>query len=442
MSNKMKLRAAALMIGTATSLATLAPAYAQTSQDQEILLLRQQLLEMTKRLERLEQQQTVTAEKVEQTRSEPVRTKPTTPGAFIIPGTDTELSIGGFIQADLIYDLDESTGDLFLPASLSVSDSDDEERFRAHARTSRLSVKTKTPSEYGDVKTLLEGDFFGGGGNEVSSNSSSFRLRHAYAEVGNFGAGQTWSNFMHLEAYPSTLDFQGPSGLQFVRQVQARYTHPVDDTISVIGSLENSELFARVEGEAAPISESTNFGIRAGLDKAPDAVLAVKYKDDNTSVKAAGIVRYLSAPNGGDSTLGWGASVTAAADVWEGGKVMAGVNYGEGIGRYLLNSGGGPDAFIDASGDIEAVEQYGAYAGISQAVTPSVTASLLYGRYQALDTFQPTDLETTQTVHATVSWAATDRVSVGGEVIYGTRENANGDEDDALRLQSAVKVNF
>ena len=37
-------------------------------------------------------------------------------------------------------------------------------------------------------------------------------------------AGQYWTNFGTLAAYPGTVDFEGPSGITFIRQAQVRWT--------------------------------------------------------------------------------------------------------------------------------------------------------------------------------------------------------------------------
>ena len=87
-----------------------------------------------------------------------------------------EVKIGGYVKADAIYDLDQDLG-----ASLAASAVDtspgaaSDPSFQMHAQQSRLNV---TATE-GDIKVFVEGDFFGGGGNELVSNSNHFRIRHA-----------------------------------------------------------------------------------------------------------------------------------------------------------------------------------------------------------------------------------------------------------------------
>jgi hypothetical protein len=57
-------------------------------------------------------------------------------------------------------------------------------------RQTRFGVKTSTPTALGDLKTTFEFELFGTG---VDAGQTTFRLRHAYGELGAFGAGQTWS---------------------------------------------------------------------------------------------------------------------------------------------------------------------------------------------------------------------------------------------------------
>ena len=439
------------------------PSVAFADSAAELQLLREQLAVMQQRLEQLEAQQTQTAEKVEatvekveDTRERAVLSSGKGPGSFIIPGTDTEFSVGGYAKLDLIYDLNEAGGDAFDPGGFSTSGDGDEERFRAHARQSRVAIKTSTPTDYGALKTHIEGDFFGSGGNEVFSNSNSFRLRHAYGQIGGFLAGQFWTNFMPIESYPSTVDFNGPAGIPFIRQAQIRYTHPINDNLKVSVSLENSEFSGRTAFGSFSESTNSNFGIQAGLDELPDITAAVTYSDDWGLVKLAGVGRYLSGPDsvdangvdvpGGliesdDSEFGWGVNLSGNVNAWPGGKLLGSFTYGDGVGRYILN-GFSQDGFVDANGNLETIEAYGVTVQATQQITPKVKAALAYGRYEALDTFGPGDVESLDTVHASLFWKPVDRLTVGGEVIWGQRQDESGADDDGIRLQTSVQVNF
>jgi hypothetical protein len=109
------------------------------------------------------------------------------PGSFKIPGTNTSVKIGGYVKADFIYDVDADLGDSFAASAIPADGSDADRKsgnFRSHAKQTRLNFSTWTPTEVGEVKLFIEGDFFGQGGNQTFSNSTTFRLRHAFGEIG------------------------------------------------------------------------------------------------------------------------------------------------------------------------------------------------------------------------------------------------------------------
>jgi hypothetical protein len=436
----MSLRAVLMMtaIGIGATAALVPTATAQPRGEiavvrEEMERLRAAVAEMEDRLRRM-------GDEVQATRQNVV-TGGNRPGTFRLPGTDTSVQIGGYVKVDLIYDASEALGDTFVPESITTTDTGDRQRFRAHARQSRLFVRTFTPTGWGELSTWFEGDFFGAGGNEVFSNSSSFRLRHAVATIGGLTLGQTWSNFMPIESYPSTVDFQGPAGVTFIRQAQVRYTHALTPSLSLSASLENSEFSGR-DAAGNPIAESTTLGIRAGVDKVPDVTVAATWRGSWGLLKLAGVGRILGSPNGvGDDAIGWGVNISGNTSLWPGNRIMGAFTYGDGLGRYLTN-GFGQDAFVDAAGNVNPIRAFGVVASIRQEITKEVAAQLTYGRAQFEESRRPTDLDNVNTVHASLFWTPIPRLTFGGELIWGNREDASGRRDDAWRFQLAAQVNF
>ena len=145
-----------------------------------------------------------------------------------LPAPVHEVSVSGYIKGDFIYDTHQDLGDSFIASS--ISGGGDREHVRLHARQSRFIIKSKSDTSVGQIRTWIEGDFFGAGGNEVFSNSTAFAIRHAWGEwhitpTTSIRVGQDWTNFMNLFAYPDTVDFFGPAGIPFVRQGQVRLTY-------------------------------------------------------------------------------------------------------------------------------------------------------------------------------------------------------------------------
>ncbi len=79
--------------------------------------------------------------------------------------------------------------------------------FFSGVRQSRFGVRAYVGTPIGELKTVFEYELFGTG---VDAGQTTFRLRHAYGELGHFGAGQTWSPFMDPDVFPNSIEYLGP----------------------------------------------------------------------------------------------------------------------------------------------------------------------------------------------------------------------------------------
>jgi hypothetical protein len=427
-------------------------AEAQEEELRRVIEQQQQELELLKeRLDRMEgdgwsaQQQ---IERIERMREEDLAdtvTRGDHPGSFRLPGTSTSVAIGGYVKADFIYDIGPDVGDTFAASAIPADSSDADRRngnFRAHARQTRLNFTSWTPTEVGEFKLFLEGDFFGTGGNQTFSNSTTFRLRHAFGEIGPVLAGQTWTLFMPLTAYPETVDFFGPAGIPFIRQGQLRYTHKIGDAWSIAGSIENSELSARTLDGTTVGADGGD--LRFGVDTLPDVVAAVSYDRDGWHGRLAGVARLLDTEDAGsdDRALGWGLTASAVVPTFGDDSFQANFTYGEGVGRYIIN-GFNQDAFIDDDGDLDTITSWGLALGYTHHWHPKWRSNLVYGRYQVLDTSLATDTESLDTVHANLIWEPDPKLRFGVEYIFGRRAFDDGGLDNtAHRVQLAAQFLF
>ena len=98
--------------------------------------LKQELRMLTERLQEPEAKLAETEEKVDETRDRAILSTGKSPGSFLIPGTDTEFSISGYVKADFIYDLKQEDGGA---VALKTDPVDDQGHFQAHAKQSRIS---------------------------------------------------------------------------------------------------------------------------------------------------------------------------------------------------------------------------------------------------------------------------------------------------------------
>src|SRR5690242_10289261 len=143
------------------------------------------------------------------------------------PPTDQKptLEVYGFAMLDTGYQAkqnDPNWFDVVRPTKLpSFTDEFGKDgRWFSSVRQSRLGVRSSLPTELGELKTVFEFELFGTG---VDAGQTTFRLRHAYGEVGQFGAGQTWSPFMDPDVFPNIVEYWGPTGMVFFRNVQVRW---------------------------------------------------------------------------------------------------------------------------------------------------------------------------------------------------------------------------
>jgi hypothetical protein len=172
------------------------------------------------------------------------------PRSILIPGTDTSIKIYGQITEVLDYYMsgggsavngspqNTTVGDNGTLQSISlrgtVASSRGNGVFLQSPRESKIGFETRTPTPFGEARTVFEFDWAGSttfapGGTDPTSVSDNLlpRLRYAYGTLGGFLAGQATSNFSDPDANGETLDFGGNVGEPgHVRIPQVRYTMP------------------------------------------------------------------------------------------------------------------------------------------------------------------------------------------------------------------------
>jgi len=140
-------------------------------------------------------------------------------------GMTKSLRVYGFAMVDMGYNFDQIDPRWFdalrinrLPKYKNQFAPDG--TFFFGVRQTRFGVQGFTPTKLGDLNVKFEFDMFGTGADE---GQTTMRLRYAYGELGKFLAGQATSPFMDDDAWPNTLEYWGPSGMVFYRNVQIRY---------------------------------------------------------------------------------------------------------------------------------------------------------------------------------------------------------------------------
>src|SRR5215469_4226948 len=172
------------------------------------------------------------------------------PRSILIPGTDTSIKIYGQITEVLDYWMSgggsvvnsspqtTTVGDNGIVQSISLRNTVASARgngvFSQSPRESKIGFETRTPTPFGEARTVFEFDWAGsnafvpgGAGPTAISDNLSPRLRYGYATLGGLLAGQATSNFSDPDANAETLDFGGNVGEPGrVRVPQVRWTMP------------------------------------------------------------------------------------------------------------------------------------------------------------------------------------------------------------------------
>ena len=184
------------------------------------------------------------------------------PRSFLIPGTDTSIRLGGFVDftaLDWINGGGAATGVNYStnggqngtintlpvgggfvpglgftnPNATNHAPSRNNGTIIFSPQQSRIDIETRTPTAWGEARTFFSWDFANcnnfscqtlveGGGDPLVP-----RIRFAYGTLGNFLAGQAVSNFSDADADVESMQFGAViGGTGGRRQPQVRYTLP------------------------------------------------------------------------------------------------------------------------------------------------------------------------------------------------------------------------
>ena len=317
-------------------------------------------------------------------------------------------------------------------------------------RQTRLGVKSSTPTKYGELKTQFEFELFGTG---VDAGQTTFRLRHAYGELGQFGAGQTWSPFMDIDVFPNSLEYWGPNGMVFFRNVQFRWM-PLKGRNSVTLAIERPG----ASGDQGLFADRIELqGIRPKFDL-PDFSGNVRFTRDWGYFQAAGMIRrikWVDTINDNvdldGSEIGAGLNLTSNLKFTENNTGRFAFVFGQGIQNYMNDApvdvgieftpGGDPRRPITGV----ALPMYSLVAFLDHTWNKRFSTAIGYSMLnidnsngQAPDAFHRGHYGLGNLLYYPV-----ENVMVGGELQWGRRENfLDGFTSDDVRLQFSFRYNF
>ncbi|MEQ1800887.1 MAG: DcaP family trimeric outer membrane transporter [Gammaproteobacteria bacterium] len=373
----------------------------------------------------------------------------------------------GFAQLDYIQDfgrVNPDWEDTLRPSRIPTDSEEfgDDGQAMISVKQSRFGIKATLPTSKGDINTKFEFDMFGVGSD---AGETTIRLRHAYGEWGSILAGQTNSLFMDGDVFPNVIDYWGPTGMVFLRNPQIRWTPVKGDTTFAV-AIENPGN----DIDSGQFREVADFPGAQGDEEYPDLTGQFRMNTGFGHFQVAGIMRWIGAevlcntsqtdpdaldfcPNGvaevtyDDNDFGWGINLTSVINVLEKDAIRAGIVYGEGIASYM-NDGGmdaGPDRAVGNDGvQVEAVQLTGVTLYYDHWWNDQYSSSIGYSFTEVDNTAgqTPDTYKQGQYASANLLYYPVENVMIGGELLWGEREDFDGANNDDTRIQISVKYNF
>jgi len=365
--------------------------------------------------------------------------------------------IYGFAMTDIGYNANQIQPDWYdvvrptkLPTIKNQYGTDGNAYFSV--RQTRFGVQSGTKTALGELFTQFEFEMFGTG---VDAGQTTIRLRHAYGELGQFGVGQYWSPFMDIDVFPNTVEYWGPNGMAFFRNVQFRWM-PIKGDTRLTFALERPGASADA-GEYGDRIELS--GIKARFP-VPDLSAEYRSAHDWGYVELAGIVRYMKwedqIVNTGEDDLsgdaiGWGLNLSSNLKLGKDNVVRLSVLYGAGVQNYMNDAP--VDVAIDGTGDNAkgvAIPLFGAVAFLEHNWSEKFATAIGYSMLnidntdgQSYDAFKMGQYAIGNIIYYPVA-----NVMMVAELQYGNRENFNNLEEnetyptDYLKTADIIKVQF
>ncbi len=434
------------------------------SQDQDLRQLKDRLQKLEQELEQLKEQ-------ISKAQQGPT---PSAPQTTINVGTEQEaqespaaageqkgrkkssVDIYGHVMMDSGYEFGQSDPnwfDVMRPTKLASFAGQFAPDGKAYfsVRQTRFGVKSSTPTGLGDLKTIFEFELFGTG---VDAGQTTFRLRHAYGELGHFGAGQTWSPFMDIDVFPNSLEYWGPNGMVFFRNIQFRWMPIVSDNLQLTFAVERPGASA----DGGVYSDRIELqGIRAKFDL-PDFSGHIRAIRPWGYIQVAGMLRKISwvdtTPNPqfalGRDVLGWG--INTSSNIKFGAKDIGRfqVVYGKGIQNYMNDAPidiGVKNNFSNPASPIQGVPLpiLGLVSFLDHNWSHRFSSSLGYSMVNIWNSNgeSPSDFHQGHYALTNLLYNPIPAVTVGGEFQFGRRVNfEDGFNVNSYRLQFSFKYNW
>ena len=370
------------------------------------------------------------------------------------PASKSTFEVYGFAMLDIGHDFKQINPNWFDTMRVTRLPSFEDEfgedrRAFAGVRQSRLGVRSSTPTDLGDLTTVFEFELFGTG---VDEGQTTFRLRHAYGEVGPIGAGQTWSPFMDPDVFPNSMEYWGPTGMVFFRNVQFRWI-PFKGTHNIVLGVERPG----ASGDQGIYADRVELDGIVPRFPLPDFSGAYKYTAGWGYARIAGMFRRINWDDTLDDGIelsgnanGWGINLSSNLTPTTKDVIRLQFVFGEGIQNYMNDSPVDIGIENQLNNTVTplrgvALPIIGVVAFLDHTWSPKLSTTIGYSM-QDIDNTEgqaPNAFRRGKYALGNVWYYPVPNVSLGGELQWGRRENfSDGFSSDGVKLQFSFKYNF
>ncbi len=363
---------------------------------------------------------------------------------------EKSMEIYGFIMMDAGYNADQidpNWFDVVRPTKLPSYENEfgPDGNFYFSVRQTRLGFKNYFETPLGELFTQFEFEMFGTG---VDEGQTTIRLRHAYAELGKVGVGQYWSPFMDIDVFPNSVEYWGPNGMVFFRNVQFRFMPIKGDTRLTI-ALERPGASA----DQGIYSDRIELENTKGKFSLPDLSAEYRHAGDFGYVEIAGMLRRIEwedldnvDPDLSGSATGWGLNLSTNLKIGANDLIKAQVVYGEGIQNYMN------DAPVDVAIETDAqgvkgvtIPMLGIVAFLDHTWSEKFTTSIGYSMLDVDNTNGQEAGAFSQGNYALANllYYPVKNAMAGVEFQYGDRKNnSDGWDTSIFKVQFSFRYNF
>src|SRR5688572_3195864 len=368
---------------------------------------------------------------------------------------DAKTEIYGFVMTDIRYDteaIDPEWFDVLRTTKLASFENEfgEDGNTAFSVRQTRFGVRSFIPTSLGELKTTFEWELFGTG---VDAGQTTLRLRHAYGELGHFGAGQTWSPFMDIDVFPNSIEYWGPPGMAFFRNVQARWM-PIQGDTRLTLALERPG----ASGDAGALADRIELQNVVGRNPIPDFSGEYRFGRPWGYFEVAGLLGWMKWDDvladdpfdlSGSATR-WGVNLSSNVKFGGSSTLRLQFVFGEGIQNYMNDSPtdvgiapnpGDPRSPIKG----EAIPIIGTVAFLDHNWNSQWTTSVGYS-YQDNDNTEGQLDDAFKAGHYALGnllYSPVPNVMMGGELQWGRREMFRDPfVGKGLKVQFSFKYNF